>query len=104
VTSTGTERLENSRKRYNARLLRSILLIEKLRHDLNGENGADALHELGQIAHGLAGTGGSFGFPIISIKAQALEKAVSSDRIVDVRRTVQALQEELMRATQGAMI
>jgi Hpt domain len=59
-----------------------------------------ALRRIRNIAHGLAGTGGVFGFDLLSSEAEALEDAVAarmngSGGLADIRKTIDALLAEI---------
>ncbi|WP_019594895.1 diguanylate cyclase [Thioalkalivibrio sp. ALM2T] len=72
-----TERLEQLRARYLERLPGELAELDALQGTLTGlEQDRDVLAELEQRLHKLAGSGGSFGCPVLSSAARALEQRI----------------------------
>lgn len=69
------DRLRELRERFRERALADTAAIEGMAEDLRtGAGPSDLAAQLRQIAHRLAGAGGTFGFAAISARASELEE------------------------------
>lgn len=102
--------LEEQRADYHRSLPQRLEQIESLwRQVLNNEAPAEALARLERCAHGLAGSGATFGFAALGDAARVLELAVSPllgathaltpATQSEVSRAVEALQRSLSGET-----
>lgn len=70
------EKLAELRKRFAARSAENAARLEILREQLNGDASDDTIREIEQMAHRLAGTAGTFGFPDLGSLADAVEQEI----------------------------
>lgn len=77
--------------RYRQRLPRRLAEIEQLLRGVEGGDSA-ALEQLRVVAHRLAGSGGTYGFPAISTAGHALEESLSADVPARARDLLDALE------------
>ena len=95
--------LASLRKLFVSRARDDASSLEKYRAELVDEESLTAPARIKEIAHGLAGSGGIFDFPNVSVDACALEDAVSA--MIDGRPLDRLIPRQKMKRTSaGAMV
>lgn len=100
MSDTFEDRLQELRDRFRDRALADTTTIEGMAEDIrNGVGPADLAAQLRQIAHRLAGGGGTFGFAEISARATELEDLlIDHPGDADLTKRCRALVEEIRKA------
>ncbi len=93
------DRLRELRERFRERALADTAAIEGMAEDLRtGAGPSDLAAQLRQIAHRLAGAGGTFGFAEISARASELEDLLEGHGDGELVERCQALVSEIRKA------
>lgn len=72
------QKLKESKAKYISNLPAKIAEMQLIWNHLNNDWRLDTLQKMQNLAHNLAGSGGTFGFPNISNKAKSLELSLNS--------------------------
>lgn len=90
---------ERLRTRFGERLMRELPLLQAHLLSATSPPIDDARQALTRLAHGLAGAGGTFGFPDISVAAAALEDCLrQGDDALAADAALRTLIETVARA------
>jgi len=92
-------KMRKMRERYVGRLRTESARLEQLVRSLDQSDGGAALEEIERLAHGLAGSAGTFGFDEVGTHAARLERETAAvKRTRHVSPSIREVTQELTAA------